>query len=538
MFIIVNAFDAFAHIRDPAVRAQKALKKCGMTVTLTSLTNCVVFLFGVTFSYPAVQYFCVYAAVAIFVDYLLQVTLFVNFVVRDLQRQEERLQGGNCAAFCPTRCLAGGGGRFEGHKGVAEEGEDFSTRTSLPTNEAASVVSPSCCARPLLTAADLAECRRLIGTSGEDNGNANEGQMKNFTWLFAPFEEANFRPFIKRYYAPCVTGPLVTKIAIVLLFFGYCGFSLYCVTQVTKDFEIKDLTPDDSYFRDMLTVTETLYTQSGKGRLGFGMYYKHGNHHDLTMQSLMYEHETSVRQLQYVEGDEISSWFADFRGYHCGTAAAQPPVANVNTLTAATAHSYTAAGYAPCAALQSVSTDAVTFGTAVHDWLQLPFSQMWKDDVIITGSAGSGRVVRFSRVHFRHSAQVVKPGKDAVNANKEIFRFADEQKARGIVVDASTLYYQFFDQTWHIQEELTRNYIFAVVGVLLVTMLVMNRDQMVGLPISGTTEIFLGRRRGPLRVSWGGVCSRCEKPKKGAFRGRQTTATLCSRLLTSMIASP
>ncbi|CAD7975618.1 unnamed protein product, partial [Amoebophrya sp. A120] len=72
----------------------KALEKCGMTVTLTSLTNVVVFLFGATFSYPAVQYFCIYAAMAIFFNYVLQCTLFTAFLVKDLQRQEKRLQDG------------------------------------------------------------------------------------------------------------------------------------------------------------------------------------------------------------------------------------------------------------------------------------------------------------------------------------------------------------------------------------------------------------------------------------------------------------
>ncbi|CAD7968385.1 unnamed protein product [Amoebophrya sp. A25] len=486
MFIICSAFDAFAHLQhNPEERAKHALRKCGMTVTLTSLTNVVVFLFGLTFSYPAIQYFCVYAAVAIFVDYVLQLTVFVSFVVKDLQRQEDRLQEGCCLPFCPTR--------------VAKKAGCWSPCVDGETGGA------------LLTDAEVEECRKIIladkshahveqvqeehrhpdqvvassSSPSDEKKNTNTGVapdevQKDKDFLFCPYEQANYRAWIKGTYGPFITHSLLVKLAIIAVFFGYCGFSAYCLTNVTKDFDLKDLAPDESYFRDMLTATEDLYTHSGKGRLTFSLYYKHTNHHATSAQAVMQEHETSTRLLAYVEDDYLASWFADFRVQQCGSGMA--PVPDVSSSSPpsralfVSTGQYRAENYAPCAALQAVSATPEAFGNAVYAWLQNPINSRWKDNIVfrdvadpITGS--SNKVILYSRVTFKHTVEVVKPGKDAVEANKEIFAFAEAQESR-INVVASSPFYQFFDQTWHIQEELMSNYALAVVGVLIVTVFV------------------------------------------------------------------
>ncbi|CAD7975614.1 unnamed protein product, partial [Amoebophrya sp. A120] len=83
------------------------------------------------------------------------------------------------------------------------------------------------------------------------------------TVLFASYDDSNFRPFIRRCYAPLLTLPVV-KLLVCVVFFGYCGFSIYCITNVTKDFDLKELCPDESYYRDMLEITDQMYEMSGK----------------------------------------------------------------------------------------------------------------------------------------------------------------------------------------------------------------------------------------------------------------------------------
>ncbi len=61
--------------------------------------------------------------------------------------------------------------------------------------------------------------------------------------------------------------------------------------------------------------------------------------------------------------------------------------------------------------------------------------------------------------HAHHATQIP----DSI-ATFEIVTFEE-------VIRASTKFYQFFDQTWHIDEELKANYAFAILGVFLITFL-------------------------------------------------------------------
>ncbi|CAM9554027.1 unnamed protein product, partial [Laminaria digitata] len=71
-FVIVSAYD----LTDPALEVEErialGLKRCGVSVTYTSLTNFFAFVLGSTSSLPAVEYFCWYAATAILFDFFLQ----------------------------------------------------------------------------------------------------------------------------------------------------------------------------------------------------------------------------------------------------------------------------------------------------------------------------------------------------------------------------------------------------------------------------------------------------------------------------------
>ncbi len=296
------------------------------------------------------------------------------FLVKDLQRQEKRLQDGMCAAFLPSVCLATNGGS--------------EARCSTSTTSG----TVSCCGRPLLTSGQVEEIRTITartttetseerveakilemkgtGTATSTDRTNNEGffeesaggqvpapdiappqdhersdgqdEMKTAkindtvavapvsTVLFASYDDSNFRPFIRRCYAPLLTLPVV-KLLVCVVFFGYCGFSIYCITNVTKDFDLKELCPDESYYRDMLEITDQMYEMSGKGRLNFGLYYTH-DHSQLDSQNVMIEHETTVRHLKYVESDEVTSWFRAFRQYCVtnGTVCAQEKVPGIS----------------------------------------------------------------------------------------------------------------------------------------------------------------------------------------------------------------
>ena len=86
MFIIVDEFDRQAKSHIPENRIAFALSKVGATVTMTTVTDVVAFFISATSSFPAIRYFCIYTAITINVEFLLQITLFVAFLTFDAKR--------------------------------------------------------------------------------------------------------------------------------------------------------------------------------------------------------------------------------------------------------------------------------------------------------------------------------------------------------------------------------------------------------------------------------------------------------------------
>ncbi|KAN0030141.1 hypothetical protein ACTA71_009902 [Dictyostelium dimigraforme] len=101
IFIIVNTFESLHVVRyDPHTRAAilptsedslaRTLSKVGPSIALASLSESLAFLLGSLTKMPAVQAFSYYAALAIFVDFLLQVSAFSALLVLDSKRASSR----------------------------------------------------------------------------------------------------------------------------------------------------------------------------------------------------------------------------------------------------------------------------------------------------------------------------------------------------------------------------------------------------------------------------------------------------------------
>ena len=61
-----------------------------MSITITSLTDFVAFMVGVTTDFKSVQIFCVYAGLSIFFCYFYQLTFFSGFLCLHLKRIEKK----------------------------------------------------------------------------------------------------------------------------------------------------------------------------------------------------------------------------------------------------------------------------------------------------------------------------------------------------------------------------------------------------------------------------------------------------------------
>lgn len=73
------------------------LAKSGVSITITSLTDFVAFLVGLTTNFKSVQIFCVYAGFAILFCYLYQITIFCGFLCLHIKRI---LKNRNSYLFC------------------------------------------------------------------------------------------------------------------------------------------------------------------------------------------------------------------------------------------------------------------------------------------------------------------------------------------------------------------------------------------------------------------------------------------------------
>ncbi len=70
-------------------RIAKTLGRMGPSILLSALSETIAFGLGGIVTMPAVRNFALYAALAVWVDFSLQVTAFVAFLSLDAKRQEE-----------------------------------------------------------------------------------------------------------------------------------------------------------------------------------------------------------------------------------------------------------------------------------------------------------------------------------------------------------------------------------------------------------------------------------------------------------------
>lgn len=88
----------------------KALGRCALSITYTTLTDVAAFGLGCTSTLPAVSYFCAYAAVAVAADFLYQVTFFVAVLAIDERRTEAGVRSCCCSPCCTSNDRAGNSG--------------------------------------------------------------------------------------------------------------------------------------------------------------------------------------------------------------------------------------------------------------------------------------------------------------------------------------------------------------------------------------------------------------------------------------------
>jgi predicted RND superfamily exporter protein len=102
-FVITHAFDR-TDARLPIIeRIELAYKECGMSITLTSVTDVVAFALGSYTRLPAVQNFCLYACVSVLFIYFAHLTAYAILLRADAERQAANRADLLPCITCPAR---------------------------------------------------------------------------------------------------------------------------------------------------------------------------------------------------------------------------------------------------------------------------------------------------------------------------------------------------------------------------------------------------------------------------------------------------
>lgn len=274
MFIIVATFDAQDENLETSERLARAFKRCGMSITYTTVTDVVAFYLGATSSLPAIEAFCYYAGTSILFNFLFQITAFSALLVLDAERIKHNKWD---FLFCFTSSRASSlktVGSVEGEDKTGKEEEGYHQVQIEESNEPMKVVKPI-----------------------DDNGN----EKKPLTLL---------QHFFSEIYFPFISIPTV-RVVVVLGFLGLLGACIYGCTRVTQGFDVIDLVPDDSYVRDYVENARDLDLFIFEQNTPTELVYKDIPYHQQDTQEEMIRLETEFIELPHNAGP-VTSWISEF----------------------------------------------------------------------------------------------------------------------------------------------------------------------------------------------------------------------------------
>ena len=237
VFLLSQAFRRQPVHLSPAVRLERTLSEVGVGIALAAASECGAFLLGASTDMPAVQAFAAISAVAIAVDWLLQMTAFCAVMLLDARRLEDGRWD-----LCP--CVRDEKVKREVDAWKAdtddvdaaaddgdEEGEDDDVEPGNPSTTA--------------------------GHVQQDDDDADDPTSPS------PFaSESYLQRGLRRYYLPFLLHPftrLVVLLLFPLLFFALVSYGL---THIQLGLDQATVVPDDSYLQEYFAA-EARYLNVG-----------------------------------------------------------------------------------------------------------------------------------------------------------------------------------------------------------------------------------------------------------------------------------
>lgn len=247
-FIITGAYFRTNPNKDPEERIRETMEEVGLSISVTTITTMFAFALGCISTIPAIYWLNLYAFPTICIDFLYQITFFVALLVLDERRVQANRR--DCCLCITVKS------DYNPEKGTNETSDN--------------------------------------GTSATQSKSAKTTPER-----------------IMRWYANQLLRPWV-KAIVILIFTSYAAWCAYCTTQLTQEFDLKDLLPADSYVKDFLDTMEAYSSRI----LGVGIYFR-GDFDQLDegIQQQMTKYVDELSALPQFSDEPPFCWFRDFQEF-------------------------------------------------------------------------------------------------------------------------------------------------------------------------------------------------------------------------------
>lgn len=98
MYVITAVADQVNPNMSVEKRMGKTLKIAGVSILITSVTDCIAFLMSGTSRLPALKSFCIFAGMGVLFDFIFEITIFSSFLALDMRRQKKGKP--ECCGLC------------------------------------------------------------------------------------------------------------------------------------------------------------------------------------------------------------------------------------------------------------------------------------------------------------------------------------------------------------------------------------------------------------------------------------------------------
>jgi predicted RND superfamily exporter protein len=264
MFVLIAALESTDKNLPIQERMGQAMGRAGVSITVTSLTDLFAFALGSSSQLPALATFCVFAAIGITADFLLQISFFSAFMTLDSMR-ETKGKVDCCPCCCPP------------------------PKQEIESGCCCCLCTYNCCNK-------FTKC-----FDGPDGG---------------------LKAFMRAYYIPFLRKKWVKGLVIVI-FAAWTGVAAFYATKLKQDFQFRWFVNDDAQLQLAFDVQDDYFKATGlpvnvvtPPSVGSDKF----DYASIAGQKKLSALATNINANPWIEKDSLSFWYPSFKEWihECG----------------------------------------------------------------------------------------------------------------------------------------------------------------------------------------------------------------------------